>query len=178
MPWRPRAGVARNCRPRMTDVAMSRSFRVASLLACTFALAACGAPPTPPAARGAPEPPAVTRSGDLTVRASVVPTLATSEAAAREYGIERDAHSLLLMIGVRRGDDHAERAVPARVTATAVDLRGVRHDVPLREVAVGDLTDHIGVVRVTPPDTLRFLVEARTGDGEVTQLQFSREVYR
>ncbi len=151
---------------------------MAGVLACVVALAACGAAPTPPAGQGTPEPPAVARNGDLSVRASVVPTSALSEAAAREYRIERGPRNLLLMVGVRRGDDADERAVPARVSASAVDLRGVRHDVLLREVAVGELTDHIGIVRVTPPDTLRFLVEAHTADGEVTRLQFSREVYR
>ena len=162
----------------MTEPVVPRSLRVPGLLAWVLALAACGAAPTPPASQDAPEPPAVVRDGDLSVRASVVPTSALSEAAAREYRIERGPRNLLLMVGVRRGDGADERAVPARVSASAVDLRGVRREVLLREVAVGELTDHIGVVRVTPPDTLRFLVEARTGNGEVMRLQFSREVYR
>lgn len=151
---------------------------MAGVLAGMLALAACGAAPTPPAGQGTPAPPAVARSGDLSVRASVVPTSALSEAAAREYRIERGPRNHLLMVGVRRGEDNNERAVPARVTATAFDLRGVRHDVVLREVAVGELTDHIGIVRITPPDTLRFVVEAHTGDDEVTRLQFSREIHR
>lgn len=152
--------------------------RTAAAALLALALGACGAAPTPPeghATRAREE--AVTRSDDLTVRASVVPTMAMGEAVAREYGVERHPRALLLMVGVRRGEGADETAVPARVTANAIDLRGVRTAIPLREVASGALTDHIGVVRIVPPETLRFHIEVQAASGRPLALQFSRDFY-
>ena len=81
---------------------------------------------------------ATVRSGDVTVRASVLPTTAMSEAVAAQYGIQRDPGSVMLLVGVRQGPDMQETALPATITATATDLRGVRQTLELREVRSGD----------------------------------------
>lgn len=157
---------------------MTEPARHAAAALLALGLAACGgaSPPEGHATRAREE--AVVRSGGVTVRASVVPTMAMGETVAREYDVERHPRSLLLMVGVRRGADaRQETAVPATVIANAIDLRGVRQAIPLREVAVGELTDHVGVVRMTPPETLRFHIEVQAGDDRPVILQFSRDFY-
>lgn len=151
--------------------------RLAGTLLLAGTLAACGAPSPPDGHATRAREEAVARADDLTVRASVVPTMAMGQAVADGYRIERDPRTQLLMIAVRRGDGVDETAVPARVVADAIDLRGVRQRVTLREVAHGDLTDHIGVVRLTPPDTLRFHVEVQTTGARPITLQFARDFY-
>ncbi|WP_187775723.1 DUF4426 domain-containing protein [Luteimonas suaedae] len=156
----------------------------AMLLAMT--LTACGVAPVPPDDRAAQSHrEAVVRAGDVTVRASVVPTAALNEAVARQYGIERSPRSVLLLVGVREGPERQETALPARIRGNVIDLRGVRQPLELREVRSGDdgadpeqaLLDYVGIVRVTPPDTLRFDLEIVTGDGVRSELRFSRDVY-
>ena len=120
---------------------------------------------------------ATVRSGDVTVRASVLPTTAMSEAVAAQYGIERDPGSVMLLVGVRQGPDMQETALPATITATATDLRGVRQTLELREVRSGDLVDYVGIARVSPPDTLRFDLDIRREDGASSTMQFTRDIF-
>src|SRR5690606_16318367 len=100
--------------------------RPAWATAAFFLLAACGSPSPPEGHAGATMEEAVARAGDVTIRASVVPTASLNPAVARQYGIEPDGGSVLLLVGVRRGPDMQQASLAARVTATATDLRGVR----------------------------------------------------
>jgi len=157
-------------------------------LIVTLALAACGgsAPPTPPSP---PSPPsgasasqeAVSRIGDVTIRASAIPTSTLSEQVARQYGIARDNNTVMLLIGVRRGDSAQETALPAQIIATATDLRGRKHMLDMRELRSGSgasaLLDYVGTVEVSPPDTLRFDVQIVREGGATSQMQFSRDFY-
>ncbi len=120
---------------------------------------------------------ATVRSGDVTVRASVLPTTAMSEAVAAQYGIQRDPGSVMLLVGVRQGPDMQETALPATITATVTDLRGVRQSLELREVRSGDLVDYVGVARVSPPDTLRFDLDIRREGGATQTMQFTRDIF-
>lgn len=143
------------------------------------ALAACsgdgGRPATP--ATPSTQQEAVSRIGDVTVRASVVPTMALGEAVAREYGIHRDDRQLMLLVAVRQGPEAQERALPARITATVTDLRGRAHAVELRELRTGDLLDYVGTLEVDLPDTLRFDLTIVREDGATSTMQFSREFH-
>ena len=142
------------------------------------ALAACsgdGGRPAP--ATPSTQQEAVSRIGDVTVRASVVPTMALGEAVAREYGIHRDDRQLMLLVAVRQGPEAQERALPARITATVTDLRGRAHAVELRELRTGDLLDYVGTVEVDLPDTLRFDLTIVREGGATSTMQFSREFY-
>lgn len=146
-------------------------------LGLTLVLAGCGGgSSTAPTAPSAPQE-AVARVGDITVRASALPTLTLSPQIAQQYGIDRDARTVMLLVGLRRGADGQEVAVPARIRATATTLGGQRQELSLRELRSGEWIDYIGTVQTTPPETLRFDVEATAeGGGQVT-MQFSREIY-
>lgn len=160
------------CHPRL------RHTLVLSLMCAV--LAACGgsAPPTPSSSSSnAVSQEAVSKIGDVTVRASAIPTSTLGEQVARQYGITRANNSVMLLIGVRQGSDAQETALPARITAVATDLRGRRHDIEMRELRSGDLLDYIGTIEISPPDTVRFDVTVVREGGATSQMQFSRDFY-
>jgi|SRR5690554_140700 len=140
-------------------------------------LAACGAPSPPEGHASATMEEAVARAGDVTVRASVVPTASLNAAVAGRYGIEPDRHGVLLLVGVRRGPDMQQASLPARVTASATDLRGTRTVIGMREIRSGDFIDYAGIVRVAPPETLRFELDIEHAAGAPSRLAFSRDIY-
>ena len=147
----------------------------------TLGLSACGGDggtgqPFAPTAPSAPQE-AITRIGDVTIRASVVQTSTLPEAVAMQYGIERSDRLAMLLVAVRQGPEARETALPATITATAVDLRGRRQDIPMRELRTGDLLDYVGTAELDLPDTVRFeLTILREGSAQST-MQFTREFY-
>ncbi|QDH69320.1 DUF4426 domain-containing protein [Marilutibacter alkalisoli] len=159
---------------------MTRCLAAAALAA--FALVAgCGrSPSTPSEGRrdgAAMMEEAVATAGDVTVRASVVSTARLNEAVARQYGVERNRGRVLVLVGVRQGPESDEASLPAVVRAEVSDLRGVRQRLVLEEVRSGDLIDHAGSVRVTPPDTLRFDISVEPEGKAPIRLQFNRDIF-
>jgi Domain of unknown function (DUF4426) len=138
-------------------------------------LTACGADAPKPAKRIDTPQEAVVRDGDVTLRANVVLTGLLQEGMAREYGILRDDHSVMLMVSVRRGPEGLDLSLPATVTASVTDLRGQTRQIAMREMRVGELTDHIGTTEVSPPDTLRFDVKIVRDGGAASTMTFSRD---
>lgn len=120
---------------------------------------------------------AVTRIGDVSIRASVIQTSMLNDAVARQYDIARDPNTVLLLVAVRQGPDASASALPATITATATDLRGGRQDIAMHELKSGDLIDYVGTVPTTLPDTLRFDLTVVRAGGAVSTMQFQREFY-
>jgi hypothetical protein len=120
---------------------------------------------------------AVTRIGDVSIRASVIQTSMLNEPVAREYGITRDPTTVLLLVAVRQGPDATATALPASITAIATDLRGGRQDIAMRELKSGDLVDYIGTVGTTLPDTLRFDITVVRAGGATSTMQLQREFF-
>lgn len=148
-------------------------------IACAIAtamLAACGgnAPTTVPTATLAP---AEMRVGETTLRATTLPSMRLDEAMAARYGIARDPANVALVVGMRRGAPMIEVSLRGRVTAQATDLLGRRHAIALREVRDGEFVDYVGTVRIAPPDTLDFRVEATPEGGARMALRFNRDVF-
>ena len=170
---------------------MRRFALTASLL---FALSACGGgkPAQAVPATAAPQE-AISRIGDVTIRATALPTVTLAPQVASQYGIVRDERTIMLLIGVRQGPEGQEVALPATITATATNLSGQRHSVALRELRSGDpstssgqapstgsgqaLLDYVGTVETSLPDTLRFDVVIVRQGGATSTMQFSREFY-
>ena len=152
--------------------------RMSPLAVLALLLAACGGTPTstPRAAQGA-APPAAVRVGDARVHASAIPTAQLSETVARQYGITRREGNILLLVALRRGPEGNEVAVPATVVATATDLRGRSHRIPMRETRAGGLIDYIGTVETSLPDTLRFDLQINVEGAGPSTLRFSREFF-
>ena len=148
-----------------------------------LALVACSNPAPPKvdasasASSGDAQADAVTRIGDVSIRASVIQTSMLNEPVAREYGITRDPKTVLLLVAVRQGPDATATALPASITASATDLRGGTQDIAMRELKSGDLVDYIGTVSTTLPDTLRFDITVVRAGGAPSTMQLQREFY-
>ena len=144
------------------------------VLSLVLALAACGGGTVPAPPSRAVEPPAELRAGDRVLRASLVPAGAVGAAMARDYGIDREADGMVLVIGLRTGA--AETSLPARVEARASDLLGRGQPIALREVRSNGYIDYVGTLRVEPPETLRFDIEAEAAGAPPIALRFSRDI--
>ena len=147
-----------------------------------LALAACGGssvptPATPAPAGAAAASEAVTRTGDVSIHASVVQTSALAPSVASSYGITRDDHRVLLLVAVRQGPQAQATSLPAQVVAWVTDLRGRRQDIAMRELRSGDLLDYIGTVEIDLPETLRFELTITRVGGATSTMQFTREFY-
>ncbi|MFD0739337.1 DUF4426 domain-containing protein [Lysobacter koreensis] len=145
------------------------------LLACGKGRESPATPAVATAAAGYQD--AVSRVGDVTIRASVIQTSALAQSVAAQYGITRDDRTVLLLVAVRQGTEAQETALPARITATVTDLRGRRQDIAMRELRSGELLDYVGTVEVTLPDTLRFDLTIVREGGASSTMQFNREFY-
>lgn len=141
-------------------------------------LAGCGGstPPRAIPAAAAPQE-AISRIGDVTIRASVLPTATLAAEVASQYGITRDDRTVMLLVGVRQGPEAQEAALPAQISATATNLSGQRHQIDMRELRSGDLLDYVGTVEIAMPDTLRFDLTIVREGGATSTMQFSREFY-
>lgn len=110
--------------------------------------------------------------GDLRVHYNALPTLSLSEAVARDYRVDRDAGSGLVVVALRRPGDGGESSVDGQVSATAYDLQGARQRIDFIAVRTGDYTDHIGTFSITPRDSYRFEVTVQAnGRSELVKFQ-------
>ena len=152
---------------------------VLPVLLLATAVAACGGTSTSaiPVAPSANTADAIATVGDVTIRASVLQTSTLDEAVARNYGITRDRHTVMLLVAVRQGTAAEATAVPARITATATDLSGRSQAIAMRELRSGDLLDYIGTVQTGLPDTLRFDVVVVRAGGATSTMRLVREFY-
>lgn len=121
------------------------------------------------------------RIGDITIRASAVQTSMLAPGVTRQYGITRNAKTVLLVVAIRQGINSDAFALPATVTASVTDLRGSRHDLTMRELHSGDpetgtdLVDYVSTVQTSLPDTLRFDIRVQPEGVEAVTLQLSRD---
>lgn len=151
-----------------------------AIVIATGLLAGCGGGPSAPvpAATLADSQDTTVQIGDITARATVMRTSMLGTEVAGKYGIKRAENQLMLLVGLRRGDEGAEVSVPATIVATASDLRGGRSTIELRELHSGDLLDYVGTVPVTLPDTLKFELDITLDDGSRTTMQLTRDFKR
>jgi hypothetical protein len=148
------------------------------LLATAFAAGCGGSAPPVAAVPASSMQEAVARSGDVSVRASVLPTSMLDAQVAARYGIARSDGTALLLVSLRRGPEGSESSLPAQVLVKASDLRGRAQLVDMRELrSEGGLLDYVGTLDIDPPDTIRFDVQATREDGAVSNLQFTREFH-
>lgn len=144
-------------------------------IACTLslALAACSAGEAPRAAEFVQPVQAQQDFGSLRVHFNALPTLSLSEAVAREYQVQREAGTALVVIALRRVAGGEESVTEGEVEGEARDLSGKRQPLAFRAVRTGDYVDHIGTLKVGPRDTYRFDLTVRA-DGHSEKLQFQR----
>lgn len=150
---------------------------LAPLMLC-MVLAGCGGDAPKPARRIDTPQEAVSRVGDVTVRANVLVTEGLGEAMAKQYGIERDPGTVMLLVSVRQGSEGRDTALPATIDATVANLQGQRRTLAMREIRSGDYVDYVGTAKVSPPDTLRFDLKIVREGGATSTMTFSRDFAR
>ncbi|MDO5506222.1 MAG: DUF4426 domain-containing protein [Pseudoxanthomonas suwonensis] len=148
------------------------------LLAGAAGLAGCGGTPstadaTANAARASE--PEVVRRGALSLRVQALQTAALPEPVAAAYGVGRDRNRVLLLVALRQGEDAVASSPEATITVEVRDLLGRAKPMPLSTLASGELVDHIGTVRISPPETLHFQVRALPQGGEPLELTITRD---
>jgi hypothetical protein len=111
--------------------------------------------------------------GSLRVHYNALPTSSISDAMASQYDVDKDPSTALVFVALRQVDGGEEENEEGSVTATAYDLQGVRQDVSFKPVDIGDYTDHIGVVTVSPRNTYRFELRVAAA-GRTQALEFQR----
>lgn len=152
----------------------SRLFRTAALLLLSaWLLAACSNSETPRTANFVPSTPAHADFGDLRVRYNALPTMSLSEGMAKQYGVEQDPGTALVVIALRQVKNGEEIDTDGEVTGQAADISGVRQQIALRTIDTGEYTDHIGTVRISQRNTYRFDITVSV-DGRKDTLQFQR----
>lgn len=139
------------------------------LLVATLLLASCTVGEKPRAATVVAPAPAFQDFGDLRVHYNAVPTLAVSDAVAREYGIERDAGQAMVTLALRRLSAGKEYPADGEVQGVALDLQGMRQPIAFIAVRTGEYTDYIGTFRTVERDSYRFDISVKSGKrrGEV-----------
>lgn len=119
--------------------------------------------------------PGITRSGDLEMRCLALPTSELTPEAAREYNVARDPRRGLLTVTIQRHQGPGKaKPLQAQVFAGAINQANIVSTIPVREVQQGDTVYYLGEFHVTPPDTLRFLVNANTLHGRPLKAEFTR----
>lgn len=145
-------------------------------IAALALLAGCGGGKPMPSMQEA-QLPAEARVGDVTVRATTMPTLRLNAAMAQQYGVAPDARSVLVVVGLRRGDAASETSLPGRIRARATDLLGSSQAIELREMRADGFIDYVGTASVSMPDTLRYEIDAQPQGGPALSLRFNRDYF-
>ncbi len=147
--------------------------RLIAPLILALSLVACSGGETPRAAEFVPPAPAETDFGSLRVRYNALPTLALSAPVAKQYGVQRDAGTALVLVALREVKGAEELDADGEVSVTAHDLSGARQVVTLRKVDAGEYTDLIGTARISPRNSYRFEIVVQAG-GRTETVKFQR----
>ncbi|CAN7204779.1 DUF4426 domain-containing protein [Pseudoxanthomonas sp. LjRoot168] len=147
--------------------------RLIALLILALSLVACSGSETPRVAEFVPPAPAETDFGSLRVRYNALPTLALSAPVAKQYGVQRDAGTALVLVALREVKGAEEIDADGEVRVTAHDLSGTRQAIELRKVEAGGYTDLIGTARLSPRNSYRFEIVVQAG-GRTETVTFQR----
>jgi len=125
--------------------------------------------PSAPAAEGE-----ATRNGDLEMHCVAMASNELTPEAAQEFNVVRDPQRAVLLVTVfRHLAPGRTETQPAQVFAGAINTRNSLSNIPVREMRKGDAVYYLGEFRVSPPDTLHFLVNASATHGKPLKAEFS-----
>lgn len=142
-------------------------------VALALLLAACSGGETPRKAEFVQPVPTRQDFGDLRVHFNALPTQSLSEAVAKEYGVQREDGTALVVIALRKISGADEVTAEGQVSAQVRDLSGGKQTLSFREVRTGDYVDHIATAKVGARDSYRFDVTV-TAEGKTGNLTFQR----
>ncbi|MCS6787580.1 MAG: DUF4426 domain-containing protein [Thiobacillaceae bacterium] len=114
-----------------------------------------------------------THKGNLELQAEALPASALAAELAARYRVEPAADRGVLLVWVQRRERGHTVPMPAQVYAGAMNRRNLVISIPLREVRNGEAVHYVGEYRISPPDELRFLINANVL-GTPLKLEFER----
>lgn len=138
-------------------------------------LAGCGGGTSSASSDMRPAEPDVVRQGDFSLRMQAMQTDRLPEAVAAAHGVTRSRRDVLVLIALRQGEDAVATSPPGEVTIEVRDLMGRNRPVALAPMVSGELIDHVGTLRITPPETLRFEVRAMPEGSEPLDMRITRD---
>lgn len=120
-----------------------------------------------------------TRAEPFTIHHNAIPTALLTPEVAGNYNIVRSKYRGLLNVSViREVAGTTGQAVTARVSASALNLIGKRHQIDLREVREGEAIYYIGDFPIVDGETLNFTLEVTPeGATRPTRATFSQDFY-
>lgn len=114
------------------------------------------------------------RAGDLEMHCVALPTSELTPEAAKEFNVARDPQRGLLTVTFFRNLGQGKTQTrQAQVFAGGITQSNNLFSIPVREVRKNDSVYYLGEFRVTPPDTLRFIVNGSVA-GKSLKADFSR----
>jgi hypothetical protein len=114
------------------------------------------------------------RIGAYDAHYSVVPTLFLKPDIAARHGISRGRDRALLNVSVL---DRSDTPVQAEVSGTVRNLLGQQLNLEFREVLDGGAVYYLAVVQHTNREMLRFVIDIKTPDAAVHQLDLTQTLY-
>jgi Domain of unknown function (DUF4426) len=101
-------------------------------------------------------------AGGVEMHCEALPTTSLTPDEARKFNVSPSAQRALLRVTITRRTPHGgAETLPAQVFAGAVNKDHYLYNIPLREFREGKKdVYYLGEFRITPPDSLQFLVNA------------------
>lgn len=119
----------------------------------------------------------VKRFDGYEVHYNVVRTDFLTPAVAKSYGINRSSTRGLLTVSVLKYDGKGSLAVPSAVSAYSVNLNSQLNTIAMREIREGKAVYYIGEFRVSPPETLKFGIEAKPKPDTPLSVEFNQSFF-
>jgi len=158
---------------KIDDTHPMNIFKPVATLTLLLLIAGCSGNQTPQPAVFVTPAESSSDFGDLRVHYNALPTASLGDAVARDYGVQKDSGTGMLVIALRQLADGNEVAAQGDVSAVVHDLQGVRQQVGFRTVKTGDYIDHLGTFQISPRNTYRFEVTVKSG-GRTEVVKFQR----
>lgn len=119
--------------------------------------------------------------GDYEVHYNALNSDLLSPDVASAYGIRRAPGNILLNVTLmKKHEDGSTTAVPATVSASAVNLNGQHREIEMREVGEQDAWYYIGQMRVRNEENFNFTLEVTPADednADPMQVSFQQKFY-
>ena len=118
--------------------------------------------------------------GGYSVRSTLIESTSLPAASLRQQGIKAAPNqSLLNVVILKDGAGPTSHAVPAKVTATMVDLLGQTHSIDLREVKADDRVSYLGLVQHEPHEVVAIRIKAMpVGGAQPLTLNYREQTQR
>jgi hypothetical protein len=116
---------------------------------------------------------------DFTIHYNTLKTGFLTPEIAKNYGIVRSKQRAMLTVSIRQGEMGNDIAVPATVTAQAINLTKQLKNITLKEVKDGEALYYIGTFRIHNEEILDFTLNVTPEGytGEPVEITFRKQFF-